>query len=98
MGATNNIKTLFFTSDLLAQTCSQCDAFFTDKDFKNDNWDLEYRTNSNIDFSRFREGTSKGQIAVIIELYHGDCPEEKQPRKPRVDRTVRDAELELNEK
>jgi len=77
MGATNNIKTLFYSSDILARTCSQCDGYFTEADWKSDNWDLEYRDNNSGDFSDFKEGKSRGYVSVEIELYHEDCPKKK---------------------
>lgn len=88
MGATQNIKQLFFTDDLTERICKNCSKFFTDIDYKNDNWDLEFRTNSNADFSLFRKGTSKGPISVIIELYHGDCPEVKEKHPQRADHAI----------
>lgn len=88
MGATQNIKTLIFSSDLTDRTCKNCNNFFSLNDYKNDNWDLEYRTNYNMDFDNFKTGTSKGKVGVVIELYHRDCPQVEERHPTRKDYTI----------
>lgn len=91
-----DIKTLIFSRDLTERTCFECSKFFLLKDYEADNWDLEIRTNKNMDFSSFTTGTSKGAVSVEIMLYHKDCPEQENKHPPRSDYTIRDYEEEIN--
>lgn len=88
MSKTTSIKELFFSRDILVRTCKECDHFFNDKDWKEDNWNLEYITDYNIDFDNFKTMTSKGKIGVLIELSHEKCPEVKEKHPQRQDHTI----------
>ena len=74
MGATNNIKEIIQDYQLIKRTCSACFNNFTQQDIQENNYQVWYRTNNDTNWADFKEGESRGWIALEIQLEHEACP------------------------
>ena len=73
MGATNNIKEILQNYELKARVCHSCSKSFTELDLKENNYQVEYRTNHATDWTDFPLREGRGWISVEAALYHKNC-------------------------
>ncbi len=74
MGVTNQIIEIIQEEELKKRTCSLC----SNPIMTRENCWLLFRTNNDTDWTNFTIGTSRGWIAIEIELEHRECPETKE--------------------
>lgn len=73
MGTTDEIISILPKDKLKKRTCIACSKSIDDRD----NLTVYYRTNNDVDWTNFKEGKSRGWIAIEIELEHDDCPDDE---------------------
>jgi hypothetical protein len=73
MAYTTNIKETIQKEELLLRCCYQCSQKFDEVNWKNNNWELEFRTNHKPAWKTFFENDDRGWIGWEIQLRHANC-------------------------